>query len=45
MMKGGLKVEQELTLQPDGKTLSNHVVAKKLGLKFAHVDGAVRKLD
>jgi hypothetical protein len=45
MMKGGLKVEQELQLQPDGKTLSNHVVAKKLGLKFAHVDGTVRKLD
>jgi hypothetical protein len=45
MMKGGLKVEQELKLQPDGKTLGNHVVAKKLGLKFAHVDGTVRKLD
>jgi hypothetical protein len=45
MMKGGLKVEQELQLQPDGKTLRNHVVAKKLGLKFAHVDGTVRKLD
>ena len=45
MMKGGLKIEQELQLQPDGKTLSNHVVAKKLGLKFAHVDGTVRKLD
>ncbi len=45
MMKGGLKVEQELKLQPDGKTLRNHVVAKKLGLKFAHVDGTVRKLD
>ena len=45
MMKGGLKVEQELELQRDGKTLSNRVTAKKLGLKFARVDGTVRKLD
>jgi hypothetical protein len=45
MMKGGLKVEQQLQLQRDGKTLSNHVTAKKLGMKFARVEGAVRKLD
>jgi hypothetical protein len=45
VMKGGLKIEQELKLQPDGKTLTNHVVAKKLGMKFARVDGTVRKLD
>jgi uncharacterized protein DUF3833 len=45
VMKGGLKIEQELTLQPDGKTLTNHVLAKKLGLKFARVDGTVRRLD
>jgi Protein of unknown function (DUF3833) len=45
MMKGGLKIQQELQLQADGKSLSNHVVAKKLGMKFAHVDGMVRKLD
>ena len=45
MMKGGLKVEQELQLQRDGKSLSNRVTAKKLGLKFARVDGTVRKLD
>lgn len=44
-MKGGLNVEQRLQLQPDGKTLSNHVVAKKFGMRFAHVDGTVRKLD
>jgi hypothetical protein len=44
-MKGGLKVAQELQLQADGKTLTNHVVAKKLGMKFARVDGIVRKLD
>ena len=45
MMKGGLKVEQQLQLQRDGRTLSNRVTAKKLGMKFAHVEGAVRKLD
>jgi hypothetical protein len=44
-MQGGLKVEQHLQLQADGRTLSNHVVAKKFGLKFARVDGTVRKLD
>lgn len=45
VMKGGLRIEQELTLQPDGKTLTNRVLAKKLGLKFARVEGTVRKLD
>ncbi len=45
IMQGGLKVEQHLRLQADGRTLSNHVVAKKFGLKFASVDGTVRKLD
>jgi hypothetical protein len=44
-MKGGLKVDQRLELQGDGKTLSNQVVVKKFGLRFAHVDGTVRKLD
>jgi hypothetical protein len=44
-MKGGLKIEQQLRLQPDGKSLSNHVIAKKLGMKFARVEGIVRKLD
>ena len=45
MMKGGLKVEQQLQLQPGGKTLTNRVTAKKLGMKFARVEGAVRKVD
>lgn len=44
MKDGGLKVQQQLALQRDG-TLSNHVIAKKFGLKFAQVDGTVRKLD
>ena len=45
VMKGGLKIEQQLKLQPDGKTLTNRVEAKKLGMKFARVEGTVRKLD
>jgi len=44
-MKGGLNIEQRLQLQADGKTLSNHVVAKQFGVQFAKVDGTVRKLD
>jgi hypothetical protein len=44
-MKGGLKVRQEMKLLADGKTVSNHVVVKKFGLKFATVDGRIRKLD
>ena len=44
-MKGGLDILQTMTLQGDGRTLANHVVAKKFGLTFARVDGTVRKLD
>lgn len=42
---GGLDVFETMQLQPDGRTLSNHVIAKKFGLTFAHVDGTIRKLD
>jgi hypothetical protein len=45
MKDGGLKIEQQIQLQSDGKTLDNHVIAKKFGLTVAHVDGTVRKLD
>jgi hypothetical protein len=44
-MNGGLDVFETMQLQPDGRTLSNHVIAKKFGLTFAHVDGTIRKLD
>jgi hypothetical protein len=44
MKEGGLKITQLLQLQRDG-TLSNHVVAKKFGIKFAEADGTIRKLD
>jgi hypothetical protein len=45
MKDGHLKVVQDIQLQADGRTLSNHVIAKKFGLTFAHVDGIIRKLD
>jgi hypothetical protein len=44
-MNTGLRIEQVMELQPDGRTLTNHVIARRFGLKFAHVDGTVRKVD
>jgi hypothetical protein len=44
-MKGGIKVEQKMQLRADGKTLTNMIIVKKLGLKVAQIDGAIRKLD
>jgi hypothetical protein len=44
-MKGGLDVAQTLVLQPDGKTLLNHIAVHKFGMRFARVDGKVHKLD
>lgn len=44
-MKGGLDIFETMQLGDDGLSLSNHVVAKKFGLTFAHVDGTIRKLD
>ena len=45
MREGHLKIVQRIELQGDGRTLSNHAVARKFGLTFAHVDGTIRKLD
>ena len=45
MKEGHLKITQQIEQQADGKSLSNHVIAKKLGITFAHVDGTIRKLD
>jgi hypothetical protein len=45
MRDGNLKVVQQIQLQGDGRTLSNHVIARKFGLKVASVDGTIRKLD
>jgi hypothetical protein len=45
VMKGGLDVAQTLVLQPDGRTLLNHIAVHKFGMRFARVDGKVHKLD
>ncbi len=44
MKDGNLKIVQQLELQSDGRTLANHVIAKKFGIRFARVDGTIRKL-
>jgi hypothetical protein len=45
MKDGHLKVVQQVQAQGDGKTLTNHVIARKFGITFARVDGTIRKLD
>ena len=44
MRDGHMKIEQLLKLQRDG-SLSNHAIARKFGIKFATVDGTIRKQD
>ena len=45
VMKGGLKVRQQMDLLPDGKTIANRVSVTKFGMKFGSVEGKIRKLD
>jgi hypothetical protein len=42
-MKKGLKVTQELALQPDGLTVLNHLEVHKLGVRVAWLDETIRK--
>ena len=44
-MNGGLRVVQQLGLTGDGRTLTNRVAVRKFGLKFATIEGKIRKLD
>jgi hypothetical protein len=44
-MKGGLKVEQVLTIQPGGRSLVNRMVVRKFGMIVAHVDEVITKVD
>jgi hypothetical protein len=44
-MKGKLKVEQQLMLQSDRKTVINRMTVKKLGVRVAQLDETIRKLD
>jgi hypothetical protein len=45
MMKGGLKAEQVLTLQPGGRTVVNRMTVRKFGIPVAHVEEVITKLD
>ena len=42
MKDGHLKIQQQLKMRHDG-SLSNSAIARKFGIKFATVDGTVRK--
>ena len=44
-MRGGLDVDQQLTLQTDGKTLLNRLHVRKFGVRVAVVGETIRKLD
>jgi len=44
-MKGGVKAEQWIYLQPDGLTALNRMRITKLGVQVARLDETIRKLD
>jgi hypothetical protein len=44
-MKGGFDVDQQLTLQSDGRTLLNRMQVKKFGVRVATLKETIRKLD
>ena len=44
-MKGGLKAEQVLTIQPGGRTLVNRMTVRKFGMPVAHVDELITKVE
>ena len=44
-MRGGLDVDQQLTLQAGERTLFNRLHVKKFGIRVATVEEAIRKLD
>jgi hypothetical protein len=44
-MKGGLKEQQVLTMQPGGRSIVNRMTVRKLGIPVAHVHEVITKLD
>jgi hypothetical protein len=44
-MKGGLKAEQILTIQPGGRRLLNHMTVRKFGFPVAQVDELITRVD
>lgn len=43
-MKGGMQVDQWLTLSPDGQVAQNHLIVRKLGITVATLDETIRRL-
>lgn len=43
--KGGLHIRQWLALEPGGRTVHNHLVVRRLGIRVATLDETIRKLD
>ena len=44
-MKGGLKVQQVLTIQPGGRSMINRMTVRKFGVPVAHVEEVITKVD
>jgi hypothetical protein len=44
-MKGGMKAEQVMTLQPGGRVVINRMTVRKFGIPVAHVEEVITKLD
>lgn len=43
--KGGFRIQQTMRLQPDGRTVENHLVVRKFGIRVAVLDETIRKLS
>ena len=43
-MKNGMRVDQWLTLSPDGQVAQNHLIVRKLGVNVATLDEIIRRL-
>ncbi|RXD07059.1 DUF3833 family protein [Sphingomonas sp. UV9] len=43
-MKGGLRVDQWLTLSTDAQVAQNHMIVRKLGVTVARLDETIRKV-
>ena len=43
--KHGVRIDQWLTLSPDGRSARNHLAARKLGVVVARLDETIRKTD
>jgi len=43
--KDGLRASHVLTLQPGGRTMTNHMTVKRMGLVVARVEEVIRKID